>query len=55
MLRAVTWLYTVNSFKPEGDDLFIPWVINKAYGTSFATNSPVSIGKNMAYTDFTHK
>lgn len=55
LLRAVTWLYNVNSFPPTGDDVFIPWIINKAYGVSFKTVTPVAIGKNMSYTDYTHK
>lgn len=55
MLRAVTWLYNVNSYPPTGDDVFIPWIINKAYGTSFKTTTPVALGKNMSYTDWTHK
>lgn len=55
MLRAVTWLYNINNFPPTGDDTYIPWIINKVYGTSFTTVTPVSIGKNMSYTDFTHK
>lgn len=55
MLRAVTWLYNVNGYRPEGDDVFIPWIINKAYKTSFATISPVAIGKNMSFTDWTHR
>jgi len=55
LLRAVTWLYNVNSYRPTGDDVYIPWIINKAYGTSFATVSPVAIGKNMSYTDWSHK
>ena len=55
MLRSVNWLYNVNSFPPEGDDTFIPWIINKAYNTSFRTVTPVSIGKNMSWTDYTHR
>lgn len=55
MLRAVTWLYNINGYRPTGDDVFIPWIINKNYGTSFATSSPVAIGKNMSYTDWTHR
>lgn len=54
LLRATTWLYSVNQYPAEGDDTFIPWIINKAYNTSFATK-PATIGKNMSYTDWTHK
>ena len=55
MYRAVNWLYTINSFPPTGDDTYIPWIINKAYGSSFKTVSPVAIGKNMSFTDFTDR
>lgn len=55
LYRAVNWLYNVNAFPPTGDDTFIPWIINKAYGTSFRVTTPVAIGKNMSYTDYTHR
>lgn len=52
VLRAVTWLYNTANFPAEGDDTFIPWIVNNAYRTTFATK-PASIGKNMGFTDFT--
>lgn len=55
LFRAVNWLYTVNSYPPTGDDTFIPWIINKVYGVTFKTTTPVGLGKNMSYTDFTHR
>lgn len=51
--RAVTWEYQINGFPPTGDDTWVPYVINKAYGTSFATTS-AKPGKNMGWTDWTH-
>lgn len=36
------------------DEQWIPWVINRAYGTNFRTNLPARTGKNMAWTDWTH-
>lgn len=51
LLRAVTWLYTVANFPPEGDDTWITWIYNKVYNTTFTTK-PASIGKNMSYTDW---
>ncbi len=54
MFRAVNWLYTVDNYAPTGDDTWIPWVINNAYGTNFATTA-AAIGKNMSYTDYTHR
>ena len=55
LLRAVTWLNITNQYPPNGDDVYITWIINKAYGSTFTTVSPVGIGKNMSFTDFTHK
>jgi hypothetical protein len=52
LLRATTWLYNVDNFPAESDDTFIPWIINKAYNTSFTTK-PANIGKNISYTDWT--
>ena len=52
MLRATLWLYNIDAFPAQGDDTFIPWIINRAYGTSFVTK-PAAIGKNMSYTDYT--
>jgi len=36
------------------DEQFVPWIINRAYGTQFRTNLPARFGKNMAWTDWTH-
>lgn len=55
LYRAVNWLYNVNAYPASGDDVFIPWIINKAYGTTFKTVTPTAIGKNMSYTDYTHR
>jgi hypothetical protein len=52
LYRATAWLYNVNKFPPTGDDVYIPWIINKAYGTNFPVVSPVAIGKNFSYTDW---
>jgi hypothetical protein len=30
------------------------WVVNRAYGTNFPTVLPARVGKNMAWTDWTH-
>ena len=51
--RAAVWMYTVNGFPPDGDDTWIPFLLNKVYGTSFATDSgTVGLGKNMSFTDW---
>ncbi len=51
--RAVTWLYTVDLFPASGDNKWVPWLANFAYGTSFATSAKTR-GKSMAWTDWTH-
>lgn len=37
----------------EGDDTWIPWLVNAYAGTTFATK-PATSGKGMGYTDWTH-
>lgn len=51
--RAITWLYTVDDFPASGDNTWVPWLANFAYGTSFAA-FPKTRGKSMAWTDWTH-
>lgn len=41
-------------FEAEGDDNWLPWVVNYYGGTDFPTVSPTQAGKNMGYTDWTH-
>lgn len=58
ILRAVQWHYRNNfvgggTYPAEGDDTWIPWVINKMYGTTIPA-LPSSSGKNMGFTDWTH-
>lgn len=50
LLRAAQWEYGVNGYAPEGDDRYIPFVINNAYGSSFATDTGATSGKNMGWT-----
>ncbi|HET9251874.1 MAG TPA: alginate lyase family protein [Candidatus Eisenbacteria bacterium] len=38
----------------SGDDAWSPWIINKAYGLKFPTETPTRPGKNMGFTDWTH-
>lgn len=58
IFRAVRWLYEEASFPPEGDDTWIPYVVNKAYRTihsmGFPTPGKMRDGKNMGFTDWTH-
>lgn len=52
LLRAVEFLYGID-WKPQKDDQWQIWLINRAYGTNFPTVSPTSPGKNMGWTDWT--
>ncbi|HEX2103606.1 MAG TPA: fibronectin type III domain-containing protein [Solirubrobacteraceae bacterium] len=57
--RAVDWLYRTTfsdgrTYPPEGDDTWIPWLVNRAYHSTFAAITPSSPGKNIGYTDWTH-
>jgi hypothetical protein len=59
VLRAVQWHYRPNfpgntTYPAEGDDTWIPWVVNTLYGISLPT-APASSGKNMGFTDWTHQ
>jgi hypothetical protein len=54
ILRAVTWLVRVAAYPAEGDDTWIPWLVNKRYGTTFpaTTSRP---GKNFGFTDWLYR
>jgi hypothetical protein len=55
LLRAVQWLHDVNDYAAEGDDSWQPHVVNHYYGESFAVNVPSRHGKNVGFTDWTHR
>lgn len=55
LLRAVTWLYDVNGYPATGDDEWLPHIVNRYYGTSFAAPVPARTGKNYGWTDWTHR
>ncbi len=60
LFRAVRFLYDLGRRYPgagwwaSGDDEWNVWLVNRAYGTSFPTESPAGAGKNMGWTDWTH-
>jgi hypothetical protein len=54
LLRAVNWLHQQASFPADGDDTWIPHLVNHFYGKSFPAPSPSGSGKNMGFTDWTH-
>lgn len=53
--RAVTWLYNVNGYPAEGDDQWLPHIVNDFYGTSFSARVPARAGKNFGWTDWTNR
>lgn len=60
LVRAYHWLWNVNNNTPAtndkvSDDRWQLWVVNKYAGVKFPTESPVTVGKNMGWTDWTHQ
>lgn len=53
--RAIEWLYDVNDFPAEGDDRWIPWLVNARYGTDLPAETPARPGKAIGFTDWTHR
>ncbi|UCC50310.1 MAG: alginate lyase family protein [Anaerolineaceae bacterium] len=53
LLRAVEFLESIG-WSADGDDRWQIWLINYSYGTSFTADAPVSAGKNMGWTDWSH-
>ncbi len=53
LLRAVTWLYTQDSYPATGDDGWQPYMVNHVYNTSFAAPIPGRSGKSVGFTDWT--
>jgi len=54
IVRAAKWLTAVNGNAASGDDTWQPYVLNKFGGAGLATSS-ASPGKNMGFTDWTHR
>ncbi|OGG07927.1 hypothetical protein A3D05_00030 [Candidatus Gottesmanbacteria bacterium RIFCSPHIGHO2_02_FULL_40_24] len=58
ILRAAQWLHSsqvkgTNWCAASGDDAWVPFLINKVYGTSFP-GDPASVGKGLGFTGWTH-
>lgn len=53
LLRAVEFLYGIG-WTPTGDDEWQVWLINRAYGVDYATNTTALPGKNIGWTSWTH-
>jgi hypothetical protein len=54
ILRAVSWLHDEPDFPASGDDSWIPFRVNAAYGTSFPTDQSRPTGKSVGFTGWTH-
>lgn len=56
LLRAVRWLYVQAKYPAEGDDTWVPFLVNATYGSEFRTPLPGGThpGKNIGYTDWSH-
>jgi hypothetical protein len=52
--RAVVWLHAQGDYPAEGDDTWLPHLINHYYGTQVPAAVPSRPGKNVGYTDWTH-
>jgi hypothetical protein len=54
--RAVAWQQEQAFYPATGDDTWIPFVVNAAYGSDFCTRPPgdVQTGKLVGFTDWTH-
>jgi len=55
LLRAYDWLNTQARFPPKGDDAWETYVINYFYDTAYPPTVPVRPGKNVGWTDWTHR
>jgi hypothetical protein len=54
ILRAVTWLHDEPLFPAAGDDSWVPFRVNAAYGTDFPTDQTRPTGKSVGFTGWTH-
>jgi hypothetical protein len=54
LLRAFVWLHEEADYPAEGDDTWLPHLVNDAYGTHFPAPVPSRPGKGMGFSDWTH-
>ncbi len=54
LLRAARWLHSQAGYPAEGDDTWLPHLLNHFYGTDFPAPIPAQPGKNAGWTDWTH-
>jgi hypothetical protein len=55
LLRAVTWLHEECDYPASSDDTWQPHVVNFFYGSDFPAPVPSNPGKNVGWTDWTHR
>ena len=55
LLRAVTWLHDQDGYPAEADDTWQPHILNYYYGVSFPAPVPATPGKNIGWSDWTHR
>jgi hypothetical protein len=55
LLRAVQWLHQHAQYPADGDDAWIPHIINHFYQSAFPAPTPSLPGKNVGWTDWTHQ
>lgn len=52
LLRAFRWLHEEADFPAEGDDTWLPWIVNRVYGADFPAKTPSQPGKGMGFADW---
>ena len=52
--RATTWLTTVTGCGFPGDDVWMPYLLNKVYGLSLPLDPTSDFGKNISWVSWTH-
>jgi hypothetical protein len=50
--RAMRWLYNEGNYPADGDDEWLPHIVNHFYKTRFPAPFPASAGKNAGWTDW---
>jgi PKD repeat protein len=55
LMRSVRWLHEQCAYPASGDDDWEPHVINFFYGSNFPARVPSHPGKNIGWTDWTHR
>ena len=50
--RALQWLYNEGNYPADGDDEWLPHIVNHFYGAAFPAPMPAAPGKNAGWTDW---